>query len=125
MIMDRLYTQGSILGAAAQASAIRNDVITNNIANVDTPKFKRSVVDFEKTLASALKTAGSPAELDITKVKPSTRVISEELHYRLDGNNVDIDNEMVNLYQNSIRYETLINSMMSNSKLLNLVITGR
>jgi len=125
MIFDRIYEQSLIMGSALRASSLRNEVIGNNIANNDTPGFKAKQVLFEDSLARALDRRVLPGDLDMSDVKTSVEFINKNFNYRIDENNVDIELEMVNLYQNSIKYEALINCVQSNSKRLALVLTGR
>ena len=125
MIFDRLYEQSVIMGSALRASSLRNEVIGNNIANNDTPGFKAKQVLFEDSLARALDRRELPGDLDMSSVKTSVEYINKNFNYRIDENNVDIELEMVNLYQNSVKYEALINCVQGNSKRLALVLTGR
>lgn len=125
MIYDRMYVQNDILGAALQAASVRNDVISNNIANNDVPRYKAKTVDFEESLIKALDDKKRTGTLDLTKAEPTIRYTHENFSYRIDENNVDIELEMVNLYQNSVKYDTMINGIINNSKRLNLAISGR
>ena len=54
MRIDNMHNFTNILGTAMQAAVVRDNVISNNIANVDTPGFKRSVVRFEDMLSDAV-----------------------------------------------------------------------
>lgn len=125
MVFDKMYVQSDILGAALNAASVRNEVITNNIANGDVPGFKAKTVDFEESLTRAVDRRKPSTKLDLSDVKPSVRLVNENYNYRIDENNVDTETEMVNLYQNSIKYEALINCVQSNSKRLTLVLNGR
>jgi flagellar basal-body rod protein FlgB len=125
MIFDAIYKQSSIMGSALQASAMRNDIITNNIANADLPEYKAKVVDFEASLIKAIEDYKKTGVLDLSGAKPSIRTANRNYNYRIDKNNVDVELEMVNLYQNSIKYEAMINCVQRNSARLNLALTGR
>ena len=70
-----------VLKTAADASWLREEVLTNNIANVDTPNYKRQDVEFTT------------------------------LSYRMDGNNVDLSTENAELAAEQINYNALIDSM--------------
>ena len=124
-IFDRIFANNDILGLALNAYTIRNEVIQHNIANVDTPDFKKKVVDFERAFAAALDDSKRTGRLDIKRAEPKIRVINENFNYRLDGNNVDIDLEMVDLYQNGVKYDVVTSSIINNYKKINLVVTGR
>ena len=118
-----------------EAANLRQEVISNNIANVNTPHFKRSDVVFETLLAKELgmgedknklkmvrtrdkhlpQAMSSKAEaaihLDDTTTKADLRIRSytdsSGFSYRLDGNNVDIDFEMADLAKNQIYYNAM------------------
>lgn len=103
----------------------RNNVISQNIANVDTPGYKRKVVQFEEFLNNEMKTG----KISKGKSRLSTNgmIIKEdpsESSYRSDGNNVDIEHEMALLAANSIRYNTLIQKVNGDFAKLKNVIRG-
>ena len=54
MIGSDAYNYINVLNKAAGASWTKNEIIANNIANVDTPDYKRKDLDFESLLAEAL-----------------------------------------------------------------------
>ena len=107
----------NVLDKAADASWIRNEAIANNIANVDTPGYKRQDVNFEEQLRKAMKNSRYTsidervANVDLEKLNPITYRDHSTLSYRLDGNNVDIDTENVELASNQIRYQGLTDSI--------------
>lgn len=107
----------NVLDKAADASWIRNEAIANNIANVDTPGYKRQDVNFEEQLRKAMKNSRYTsidervANVDLERLNPITYRDHSTLSYRLDGNNVDIDTENVELASNQIRYQGLTDSI--------------
>ncbi len=109
----------NVLKAAADASWTREEVLTNNIANVDTPNYKRQDVDFTTYLRSALsRTNGGSSSLtnrvnnlNYNDVAIRTYTDNSTLSYRLDGNNVDLSTENVELASEQINYNALIDSM--------------
>ncbi len=115
MIISNAYNYINVLNKAADASWTRNSALTNNIANVDTPNFKRTDIQFESYLRDAL--AGTDtldqtvADLELDQLNATTYVDQANLSYRMDGNNVDIDTENAELAKNQIRYYTLMDSM--------------
>lgn len=117
MINSNIYNYINVLDKAADASWIRNEVISNNIANVDTPNFKRQDVEFEQYLLAELQGANSAnlssvvAGVDLNSLGAVTYTDSRSLSYRLDGNNVDIDTENVELASNQIKYQAMIKSI--------------
>lgn len=107
------------------AAWLRNNVISQNIANVDTPGYKRKVVRFEEFLNSEMKTGvinsgGSKLYSEGMNVTEDSAATS----YRSDGNNVDIENEMALLAANNLRYNTLIQRINGNFAKLKNVIRG-
>ena len=108
-----------VLKTAADASWLREEGLTNNIANVDTPNYKRQDVEFTTYLKSALEQAGTPASTLTQKVNEAnlsgitTRTYTENttLSYRMDGNNVDLSTENAELAAEQINYNALIDSM--------------
>ena len=108
-----------VLKTAADASWLREEVLTNNIANVDTPNYKRQDVEFTTYLKSALEQAGTPASTLTQKVNEAnlsgitTRTYTENttLSYSMDGNIVDLSTENAVLAAEQINYNALIDSM--------------
>ncbi len=117
MIQSNVYNYVNVLDKAADASWIRNEVISNNIANVDTPNYKRKDIEFEKYLLAELEGANSAtlsktvANIDLDALKSTMYTDSQVLSYRLDGNNVDIDTENVELASNQLKYQALLGSI--------------
>ena len=109
----------NVLKAAADARWTREEVLTNNIANVDTPNYKRQDVDFTTYLRSALsRTNGGSSSLtnrvnnlNYNDIAIRTYTDNSTLSYRLDGNNVDLSTENVELASEQINYNALIDSM--------------
>jgi len=122
MRIDNMFNFTDIVGSAMQGTVVRDSVIANNIANVDTPGFKRSVVAFEDTLAAAVADFRSTGELDLSRVQPRKFLHYDWLNYRIDENNVDIEFEMVQLYQNSMRFDVMSSGIMNYYRILNMVI---
>ncbi|MCX7715742.1 MAG: flagellar basal body rod protein FlgB [Clostridia bacterium] len=105
------------LKKALDASWMRNNVITNNIANVDTQNFQASEVEFESFLKDAMdKNSVSMRTTNSKHISsPGDRlepvVTQENSSLRMDGNNVDIEKEQTNLAQNALYYNTLIQKL--------------
>jgi len=108
----------NLLEQGLNAAWLRNEVISNNLANVDTPGYKSSSVEFESMLADALGNTGITGRQTREKHLPIGSAIPEGIEpvvrqnsdttMRMDGNNVDIDKEMSELAMNSIYYNALI-----------------
>lgn len=117
MVLSNAYNYVNVLDKAADAAWTRNDVLANNIANADTPNYKRKDVQFETYLANAV--AGTDtldetvATLDLDALNATTYTEQANLSYRLDGNNVDLSTENVELAKNQLKYYTLMSSISS------------
>lgn len=125
MILDKLMTQNSVLESAMQGTMVRKDVILNNIANADTPGFKKKTVLFEESLKDSVRRYEQTGKLDLSNVSPTIQKMHSSLNYRIDENNVDIETEMIDLYETSVRYDTMANSVMNNYKRINSVLSAR
>ncbi len=117
MITSDAYNYINILNKAASASWTKNEIIANNIANVDTPEFKRSDLNFENLLKDAMTQRGTKnmdkkvGNINLNKLNPEIYTDYEELSYRYDGNNVDIDTENAYLADNQIKYYTYLDAI--------------
>lgn len=126
-ITDKNY----ILEKSLDATWTRNEVISNNVANVDTPNFKRSTVSFEGELNKALDNnvfdlrTTDQRHISLKNNDLTIKVDQDHasLQYRLDGNNVDIEAEMAEMAKNSIRYNTLVQKVTGEYKKLKYVIS--
>ncbi len=117
MINSQIYNFVNVLDKAADAAWTRNEVINNNLANVDTPNFKRKDVQFETYLLAELEGADSGnlskvvAGIDLDGLNATSYTDYSNLSYRLDGNNVDVDTENVEFASNQIKYQALLGSI--------------
>lgn len=125
---SRIFT---LLEGGLDGLSLRNKVMADNIANVDTPNFKRSDVNFEKVLQAALKhndpsniqlRRTTAAHIPATTVNGNFVVHDNSTSFRNDGNNVDIDLEMAKLAQNSLHYNALSTAFTSQINMLRQVI---
>lgn len=119
----------NVLNSAADASWLRNEVLSSNIANVDTPGYKRQDVSFATYLNSAIGTASTSTltqrvnNLDISTVNSRVYTDNSTLSYRLDGNNVDIETENVELASNQLMYDAIVDSMNNEFSRIKSVLT--
>lgn len=119
MISSGVFDYVNVLDKAADGAWLRNEAIANNIANVNTPKYKRQDVSFEAELKQALKSSKNETLDDkisnvndkLSRIEPRVYTDAAGYSYRLDGNNVDIDNENVELASNQIKYNALVQSI--------------
>lgn len=126
----------NLLERSLDTASLRQKVISNNIANEETPYFKRSSVSFEDLLQQQLD-SGEPVLQGLrtnekhiaiggTKQLPTAEVVVDEnTSFNNNLNNVDIDYENAQLAQNQLRYNALIQQMNSEFKQLRIAIDGR
>ena len=119
----------NLLTKAADASWKREPVISNNIANVNTPGYKRKDLNFQGVLTEELGRCkhesldSKVSDVDLSRLDPQIYVDSANYSYRMDGNNVDIDTENVELASEQIRYEGLTDCINSEFERMKAVIS--
>ena len=120
----------NVMDKAADASWMRENVITNNISNIDTPGYKRQDLDFESVLQREMGRTGYVslrdrvrelnADLSALTVSPYTD--SAGYSYRLDGNNVDENIENAELASESLKYQLLTSAINSDFSRMQAVL---
>jgi flagellar basal-body rod protein FlgB len=106
-----------LLTRLMQVSDIRHRVVSQNLANVNTPGYQRLKVEFEEELAREL-LEGADAELTQDPVVAA----DTSLPARADGNNVDIDLEIGELQRNSMLYQTYAQLLASQFATMRMAI---
>lgn len=128
MISSGAFDYINILDKAADASWQRESVIANNIANADTPGYKRQDIDFQSVLKNELGRSkyvsldDKVKNADIRNLNADVCTEYENYSYRLDEGNVDIDTEQVELATEQINYQALITSINSEFTRLQTVL---
>ena len=128
MISTDAFSYINVLDKAADASWIRESLITNNIANADTPGYKRQDIDFQTALQNELGRYKYTSldkkikNMDWKELNPMIYTDHRGYSYRLDGNNVDQDTEQVELASEQIKYQALTTSITSEFQRLQAVI---
>jgi len=117
MSVSALFSTPSVqsLSLALNEASLRQQAISSNIANVNTPGFKRLDVSssFESAFKDALSTLGNGQSLD-SLPKGTIATAPNQGPARPDGNTVQIEGEVLGLAQNSARYE-FASEMLANS----------
>lgn len=117
MINSNAYNYIDVLSKAADASWKRNEIITNNLANNDTPGYKRKDVSFQNYLLEELTSGDSTSlrtrinDVDVNNLNATVYTDYSNLSYRLDGNNVDIVTENVEFASNQLYYQTVLETI--------------
>ena len=119
MFNTGVFNYVNVMQKTMDATAMRSEVILNNMANVNTPGYKRKDIRFETELKHAFARASQDAvdarvkNLDLEALTPKTYTDYEELSYRYDGNNVDINNENAILAEVQTKYNALMDLINS------------
>lgn len=117
---------------ALNAYSMRNQTINNNLANVNTPNYKREFVRFEEYLRESNRKQikgykTNDRHIDIPKVgSRKAPYIDKDRSFstRIDGNNVNADLEMADLVKNSINYNAVTQQISNSFRSLKTAITG-
>ena len=120
----------SPLKRALDIAAVRHNVISHNIANADTPGFKRQEVSFGSVLSAAYgdmtMTRTNPGHLlPVKGTENSVKIQEVSGSIRPDGNNVTIETEMARLSQNTMYYQAVSTQMGKYFGRLRTAISGR
>ena len=110
------------LDLALGAAGKRQEVLANNLANVNTPGYKRLDVDFDGILAKAVDAARIGDRSALDALRP-TVTQDHSVAVRADGNSVDVDQEMAFLAENNIRYNALVQLTQKKLDTLKYVIS--
>jgi flagellar basal-body rod protein FlgB len=107
------------------AAVLRQDAIASNIANAETPGYRRLEVasDFAAELRSQMATGGLIGKTD--SLKPSLAEDRNARSVRPDGNNVEIERELLEMNRNTVEYDFLAEVVTRDIKQMKLAITGR
>jgi flagellar basal-body rod protein FlgB len=101
--MSKELTTVEALEAGLNATNLRQSLIANNIANLDTPGFRRQDVQFKEILAKALETGkADPADLEPKIVTPGTTEVNDQ------GNDVDMDTEIGEMLKTNAQYKMFV-----------------
>lgn len=106
-----------LLTKLMEVSDIRHRVVSQNLANVNTPGYQRLKVNFEDELAKEI-LGGSEVEL----TREPEVVKDDSLPVRADGNNVDIDMEIGELQRNAVLYQTYAQLMATQFSTMRMAI---
>ena len=136
MLIDRLLFSNTVPKAMKKSLdllSVRQNLISSNIGNLDTPGFKASDLDFQGQLRNALGTKDQltikatndkhfgPKTSNISSLKPEP--FEEEDAAKSNGNNVNVDKEMAKLAENQIVYNATIQLMMKRASTIRAAIT--
>jgi flagellar basal-body rod protein FlgB len=108
------------LERALQGSSLRHEALAANMANVNTPGYRRQDVDFHSALRAAM--PGGSAAIQAAPIGATTDASAP---LRADGNSVDVDVESANLAQNALEYQALTQILNARSDILAIAMGVR
>lgn len=114
--MELLPSQGRILKAVMDVAYYRHTVLASNLANVNTPGFRRQDVDYSESLRASLSGHQEPAD--------SLKVVDSPAVQKADGNTVDADLELARITQNALVYQLAAEIMSRKLAMMRRALSG-
>lgn len=108
----------ALIEAGIRAEGLRQKAIANNVANIETPGYRRIDINFEELLAKLLDSSGS---VDLSKLEPQI-YRPRQTPVKSDGNDVSLENEVGAIIKNSLRYKTYIRLLNKKYRWIELAI---
>ena len=125
-MIEALFNQPNFIVAnkALDAVELRQQAIANNIANLETPGYKRMDLSpsFETAMQQAI-SSGDPQQL--AALKPSLAVDTSAVASSLDGNTVHLENELMQMNQNSVEHSLETQLVSGMLQRMQMAITGK
>ena len=117
---DNLQLARKLLDAAA----LRQEAIASNVANAETPGYRRLDVapDFAKQLKASVSRGDTGSS--IASLRPQLAEDTTARSMRPDGNTVEIERELLAMNRNAVEYDYLSEVVSNNLKQLKVAITG-
>lgn len=115
----------SALHETLDGLSARQKAITGNIANVETPGYKRSYVSFEQELKRVIESGKSHEAINKMKTLKHTSQIDTTSPSGLDGNNVNIDAEIADLAKTSLHYNASLTLMKLRGSIVRAAVDGK
>ena len=109
----------ALIDAGIKAEGLRQKAIANNVANLETPGYRRIDVKFEELLAKSLK---SSTPVDINDLKPQVYQPKKN-PVKSNGNDVSLENEVGAMIKNSLRHKTFIQLLSKRYKQMELAMS--
>jgi flagellar basal-body rod protein FlgB len=125
-MIDALFTDSTYVAAKKllDVNVLRQEAIASNLANVETPNYKRLDVSpsFESQLSRAV-AEGDAAQ--ISSLQPQMAVDTTANAGRMDGNTVQLEDEMLKLNQNVVEHALETQLVSGSLARLRMAITGK
>jgi flagellar basal-body rod protein FlgB len=107
------------LERALEGSSLRQQALASNLANVNTPGYRRSDVDFHSALAGAMRSGDAKTALSNVSIGAS---VDRTSVVRADGSSVDVDAESAKLAANGLEYEQLTSAARVRIEILRIAM---
>jgi flagellar basal-body rod protein FlgB len=126
VMIDALFSDSNYLAAKRMldVTVLRHDAIASNLANIETPNYKR--LDVSPSFESKLQQAVASRDPEqIAGIQPELSVDDQAISGRSDGNTVQLETELMKLNQNMVEH-SLETQLVTNSLMkMRLAITGK
>jgi flagellar basal-body rod protein FlgB len=116
--MSKTNSIVDIIEAGIRAENLRQRAITNNIANLETPGYRRIDVKFEQLLAKCLDSSG---EVDLGEIEPQI-YRPEQTPVKSNGNDVNLEAEVGHMIKNTLRHKAYIRLLGKKYKQIELAM---
>ena len=117
--MTGIHSQYYLIGNALRSAEQNHRVVSENIANVNTPGYQTRAVDFDQLMEQVKDGTASQKLVELSPVE-----VVEGLMERGDGNNVDIDQQLGGLKKNALLFQTYSQLLASKMSTIRKAITG-
>lgn len=115
----------SMLKTGLNVSALRQEVISSNLSNINTPGYKANKVEFDAYLNESIKNTNlKKTNMNHFDISPSNKIVTKQTNTagQDNGNNVDIDFEMAELAANNIYYDALVSQLNAKYSIIQSVM---
>lgn len=125
-MIEQIFSSQQYLAAKQllDATALKHEALASNIANAETPGYRRVDVskDFNETFSNVLQSGDKKKMMEL---EPTLEVDPDAKTFDVNGNNVEIDKELLQVNQNAMAYQFLTQYVSGNINRLKVAITGK
>jgi flagellar basal-body rod protein FlgB len=116
--MSKINSIVDIIGAGIKAEDLRQKAISSNVANLQTPGYRRVDVSFQELLSKALNSSNSSdlSEVDAQLYQPQGTKVNS------NGNDVSLEMEVGEMVKNSLRYKAYVRLLQKKYQQIDLAI---
>ncbi|MHC4075683.1 MAG: flagellar basal body rod protein FlgB [Planctomycetota bacterium] len=116
--MSKVTNIVDIIEAGIKAESLRQKAIANNVANLETPEYRRVDVEFKELLAKAL---DSPGSIDLSEIEAQIYQ-PQNTTVKSNGNDVNLDVEVGEMVKNNLRYKAYVRLLQKKYQQIELAI---